>query len=93
MSTYIPQGQYFNEFGSRACWLSALYLTLQSLRNHFRWNTRIFNSSQINACVVGIGVLGPRFTDSSEGQVLHKMFPPRRFEPSTSRMPGKRRTP
>ena len=52
-----------------------------------------FNSSQINACVVGIGVLGPRFIVSSEGLGLHKMLPPRGFEPSTSRMPGKHRTP
>ena len=32
-----------------------------------------FNSSQINACVVGIGVLGPWFIVSSEGLGLHKM--------------------
>ena len=52
-----------------------------------------FNSSQINACVVGIGVLGPRFIVSSEGLGLHKMLPPREFEPSTSRMLGKHCTP
>ena len=52
-----------------------------------------FNSSQIYACVVGIGVLGPRFIVSSEGLGLHKMLPPRGFEPSTSRMLGKHRTP
>ena len=51
-----------------------------------------FNSSQINACVVGIGVLGPRFIVSSEGLGLHNMLPPRGFEPGTSRMPGKRCT-
>ena len=51
-----------------------------------------FNSSQINACVVGIGVLGPRFTVSSEGLGLQKMLLPRGFEPSTFRMPGKHRT-
>ena len=52
-----------------------------------------FNSSQINACVVGIGVLGPRLIVSSEGLGMHKMLPPRGFELSTSRMPGKHRTP
>ena len=51
-----------------------------------------FNSSQINACVLGIGVLGPRFIVSSEGLGLHKMLPLRGFEPGTSRMPGKRCT-
>ena len=51
-----------------------------------------FNSSQINAFVVGIGVLGPRFIVSSEILGLHKMLPPRGFEPGTSRMPGKRCT-
>ena len=51
-----------------------------------------FNSSQFNACVVGIGVLGPRFIVSSRGLGLHKMLPPRGFEPGTSRMPGKRCT-
>ena len=45
-----------------------------------------FNSSQINACVVGIGVLGPRFIVSSERLGLHKMLPPRGFKPGTSRM-------
>ena len=53
----------------------------------------LFNSSQINACIMGIGVLGPRFIVSSEGLGLHKMFPLRGFKPSTSRMPGKHRTP
>ena len=48
-----------------------------------------FNFSQINACVVGIRVLGPRFIVSSEGLGLHKMFPPRGFELGTSRMPSK----
>ena len=47
-----------------------------------------FNSSQNNACVVGIGVLGP-----SEGLGLHKLLPQREFEPNTSHMLGKRRTP
>ena len=51
-----------------------------------------FNSSQINACVVAIGVLGPRFIVSSEGLGLHKMLPQRGFVPGTSRMPGKRCT-
>ena len=51
-----------------------------------------FNSSHINACVVRKGVLGPRFIVSSEGLGLHKMLPPREFEPGTSRMPGKRCT-
>ena len=52
-----------------------------------------FNSSQIYACVVGIGVLGARFIVSSEVQGLHKMLSPRGFEPSTSHMLGKHRTP
>ena len=52
-----------------------------------------FNSSQMNACVVGIAALGHRFIVSFEGQGMHKMLPPRGFEPSTSRMPGKHRTP
>ena len=51
-----------------------------------------FNSSQINACVEGIGVLGPPLILSSEGLGLHKMLLPRGFEPGTSRMRGKRRT-
>ena len=48
-----------------------------------------FNSSQINACVVGIEVLGPLFIVSSEGLGFHKMLPPRGFELSTSSIPGK----
>ena len=72
-----------------------LFLTLS--QHHygttFGGMTGSFNSSQINACVVGIGVLGPRFIVSSEGLGLHKMLPPRGFEPSTSRMPGKHRIP
>ena len=51
-----------------------------------------FTSSQINACVVGIGVLGSRFIVSSEGLGLHKMLPHRGVEPGTSYMPGKRCT-
>ena len=52
----------------------------------------IFNSSQINACVVGMGVLGPRFIVSSEALGLNKMLPARGFEFDTSRMPHKRPT-
>ena len=48
-----------------------------------------FNSSQI----VWIEVLESRFKVSSEWRGLHKMLPRRRFEPSTSCMPGKHRTP
>ena len=51
-----------------------------------------FNSSQINACVVGIGVLGPRFIVSCKRKGLYKLLSPRGFEPGTSRMPGKRGT-
>ena len=49
----------------------------------FGWMPGSFNSSQINVCVMGIGVLGPRFKVSSEGLGLHKMLPPRGFEPCT----------
>ena len=52
-----------------------------------------FNTSQINACIVGVGVLGPQLIVSSQGLGLHKMLPQKRFEPSTSRMPGKHCTP
>ena len=52
-----------------------------------------FNSSQISACVVGIGVLRPRFIVSFEGLGMHKMLPPRGFEPCTSCMPDKHCTP
>ena len=52
-----------------------------------------FNSSQINACFVGIGELGPQFIVSLEGLGMHKMLPPRGFEPSTSRMSDKHHTP
>ena len=48
-----------------------------------------FNFSHINACVMGISVLGPRFI-SSEGLGLYKLFSQRGFEPSTFRTPGKR---
>ena len=52
--------------------------------NGMEWNTNYygttfggipgsFNLSQINACVVGLGVLGPRFNVSSEGLGLRKM--------------------
>ena len=62
-------------------------------RNTFKKNrigrSGSLNSSQINACVVGIEVLGPRFIVSSEGLGLHNILPLRGFEPSTSRMPGK----
>ena len=51
-----------------------------------------FIFSHINACIVGRGVLLPQFTVSSEGLGLHKMLPPRGFEPDTSRMSGKRCT-
>ena len=39
-----------------------------------------FNFSQINAYIVGIGVLGPQFIVSSEVLGLHKMLSPRGFE-------------
>ena len=51
-----------------------------------------FNSSHINACVVVIGVLGPRYIVTFEGLRLYKLLPPRGFELNTSRMPGKHRT-
>ena len=53
-----------------------------------------FNSSQIIAGVVGIGVLGHCFIHVvfSKGLGLHKMLPPWKFEPGTSSMPGKRCT-
>ena len=34
-----------------------------------------FHSSQINACIVGIGVLGTQFIVSSEGLGLHILLP------------------
>ena len=57
-ATYLPHGHYFT---SLTCWLSVLLLTpqLQLLRNHLRWNASLFNSYQINVCVLGIGVFGP----------------------------------
>ena len=51
-----------------------------------------FNSSQLDECIVGIGVIGPRFIVSSKGLGVHKILPPRWFELRTSRMPGKRCT-
>ena len=72
-----------------------LFCNWHSLNTNYYGTTfggmpRSFHSSQINACIVGIGVLGPRFIISSEGLGLHKMLPPRGF--GTSPMPGKRCT-
>ena len=72
---------HFNEFvlvHAGYLFVSDTLNTMQLLRNHLQWNARIFfNSSQINACVVEIGVLGPPFIVSSEGLGLHKMLPSR----------------
>ena len=43
-----------------------------------------FNSSQINVCIMRIGVLEPRFIVFSERLGLHKLLPSRGFKPSTS---------
>ena len=92
------QGKYFNALTSLVLvHAGCLFCNGHSLntnyyRTPFDGMPGSFNSSPIDACIMGIGVLGPRFIVSSEGQGLHKMLPPRGFEPSTYRMPGKRRT-
>ena len=49
-----------------------------------------FDSSHINAYVVGIRVLGSRSIVSSKGIGLHKLLPRCEFQPCTSSLPGKR---
>ena len=94
VTTYLPQGHYFQSL-VHAGYLFCNWHPLNT--NYYGTNFGrmpwYFDSSQINMCVVRIGVLGPRFIVSSNEYGLHKMLHPRGFEPFTSHMPGKHRTP